>query len=200
MSYLRIRALQTLSDCIEDRVPRLRGNVCAGWSKHANHDTYPQLGVISTNATYYPDQFLEHNAPSPSVGVFNIGRVEANLQLRLGCANRDERYVLEDMILHNVFFQDIDRPGIFKFTVSDCEDALVACELETFTWEDDLGLEDKWFSSILLTLQMPVLVRKVGVYCINEIRLQLTEDLDSAVSVIDPSDIEETVIDENFGG
>lgn len=196
MQLIRIRALEVLQRCIEIAVPALAGRVCAGSNKHPDQLQFPSAALVSTRANYFPDQAVEHSIPSPNVGVFNIGRAEAIVQIRIGASNDDERYILEDALLTNVFLQDLQRPGIVKLTIPDCEDALVVFELDDCAWEDEFAFENKWYSVLTAALQMPVLVRKGGLYSIDEICLQLTEDLDTPVASISAGDIETTLIDE----
>jgi hypothetical protein len=120
--------------------------------------------------------------------------MEALIQLKIGCNSADERYNLEDAVLTNVFLADLDRPGICRFNIPDCEGALAAWELEEEAWQDEFGLDNGWYSTITTTLQIPVLVRKVGVYSINEIRSQFTEDLETPSVSLDSGAIEEIII------
>lgn len=194
MSLIRIRAMEMLKERIECSVPKLKDRVCAGYDTHPKVIDFPHLSIQSTRARYFPDQASEYRSPSPSVGVWNIGRMEAVVQLKIGCSNPDERYNLEDAVLSNVFLADLDRPGVYRFSIPDCEGALAAWELEEDTWQDEFGLDNGWYSTITTTLQIPVLVRKVGVYSINEIRLQFTTDLETPSITLDPNVIEETII------
>lgn len=194
MALIRIRALEILQTAIECAVPELTGRVCAGWAKHPHQQQHPSLAITSARARYFPDQVVEHSIPSPSSAVYNFGRMEATVQLRLGAANIDQRYILEDKIICGIFFQDSARPGIFKANIPDCEGALVVWELETGEWEDEYALENRWQSVLEATLQFPVLARHNGVYSMQEVCLQFTEELDTQVSLIPATDIETTTI------
>lgn len=197
MSLIRIRALEMLAEAVECAAPQLRGRVCAGWAKHPKQSEHPHLSITSTRATYFPDQVTEHSSPSPSSGVFNFGRLETTVQLRLGSANCAERYILEDCILCGLFFQDTARPGIHRLTIPDCEGALAVWELESTEWEDEFAFDNRWQAILETTLQLPVLCRQNGVYSMQEVCLQFTEDLDTDVSLIDSGDIETTVVNDS---
>lgn len=193
MSLIRIRALEVFRDKIECAVPALVGKVCAGQNKHPHMVDYPHCSVMLMRGQYLPDQACLHSSPSPSTAVYRVGRIEATAQIRLGSANCDERYILGDAILNEVFMQDCLRPGICTFNVPDCYDALVAWELENWSWDDEFAFNNKWYSVLTCTAQIPVLVRKGGVYSIDEICLQFTEDLQTEVSLL--TGFETTTID-----
>lgn len=196
MQLVRIRALELLKDCIAEQVPAVSGRICAGSNKHPHQLQFPHVALISTRSSYFPDQADHHSSPAPSVGVFNMGRAEAIVQVRIGAANDQERYILEDAILTRVFMQDLQRPGILRITVPDCHDALAVFELDECAWEDEFAFGNSWYSVLTATLQMPVLVRQGGIYSIDEICLQLTEDLETPVSSLATNKIETIVIDE----
>jgi len=174
-------------------VPSLRGNVCAGQAKNPKELEFPSVALISTRAKYFPDQSSLHSCPTPSTAVFNIGKFEATVVLRIGAANNNTRYELEDAVLC-LFFQDQLRPGIIKYTIADCESALVAWELEEVEWEDEKVFDNKWYSVITATLFYPALVKKTSTYAIDQIKLNFTEDFTTAASALGTGDFEQIVI------
>lgn len=193
MSLVKIRALEMLKDDIECAIPKLAGKVCAGHAKHPKQQPYPHCSIIVTRGQYFPDQADLYSSPSPSIGVFRLGRIEATAQIRLGCANPDERYQLGELLLSRVFMHDLERPGIRLVSIPDCDDALVAFELDEWAWEDEMAFDNQWYSMLTCRVQFPVLVRKGTIYSIEEIQQQFTEDLDS--DVVAAVDVETTVID-----
>lgn len=193
MSLIRIRALEVLKEKIECAVPELLGKVCAGQQKHPHTIDYPHCSIMLMRGQFLPDQACIVSSPSPSTAVYRLGRIQAIAQVKLGSANCDERYILGDKIFNNVFMANCERPGICFFNIPDCHDALVAWELDSWGWEDEFAFDNKWYSVLTCTVQIPVLVRKAGVYSIDEICLQFNEDLETEVSLL--TGTETTTID-----
>jgi len=193
MSVIRLRALQRLAAFIESAVPELSGVICGGQATPSHRLVFPSLAITAVRFTFYPDQATEHYAPANSTrAVFNVGRVEGTVQLRLGAATNAERYRLEQAISEAVWWADIDRPGIVLIDIPDCDGARVAFEQDADEWQDERAFDREWYSTMTCALQMPALVAKLGVETIEEIRLQLTEDLTSAAPAVDEVVIDET--------
>ncbi len=196
---IRIRALQVLADLVQSCVPELRGKVCGGASENPHRLEFPSLGIYGVRFTFFPDQQEFIRKLGATRALFNIGRVEGTIQMRLGASSARQRYELEDKILEKVFWADIDRPGIALLTIQDCNDARVAFELDGSSWEDEKAFDRKWFSVLTARLQLPVLVTQSPVYDIAEIRLTVTEDLTTPIVSV-PAAEKETVSIDELGG
>ena len=192
MSLIRIRALQKLADQIALCVPALKGKICGGAAEAPKRLGFPSLGIYAVRFRYFPDQALLFKETGLSTAVFNVGRVEATVQLRLGAQTAQRRYELEQQIMENVFWADLSRPGVVLFSVEDCHDAVVAFEADAEEWDDERAFDKKWYSTMTVMAQLPALVRKGGIPTMEEIRLTLTEDLSTPIESI-PAGEQETV-------
>jgi hypothetical protein len=196
---IRIRALQVLADLIQSCVPELKGHVCGGASENPHRLEFPSLGIYGIRFTFNPDQQEFVRKLGATRALFNIGRVEGTVQMRLGASSVRQRYELEEKILENVFWRDIDRPGIVLVAIPECNDTQVAFELDGSTWEDEKAFDRKWYSIITTRLQLPVLVTSSPIYDIAEVRLTMTEDLTTPIATV-PALEQETVSIDELGG
>jgi hypothetical protein len=117
--------------------------------------------------------------------------------MRLGAQTANRRYELEQAMMENVFWANLDRPGVVVFQLADVYDATIAFEADAEEWEDERAFDKKWFSVMTVTLQLPALVLKGDVHDIEEIRLALAEDLTSPSDEIPDSKMETVSIDED---
>jgi len=171
--------------------------VCGGAAEAPKQLGFPSLGIFAVRFRYFPDQHALHKSLNSSSAVLNVGRVEGTVQLRLGAQTAQRRYALEQEIMENVFWADIERPGIVLFTIADCDDAIVAFELDENEWEDEKAFSKKWYSVATVALQLPALVTKGEVYDIDDLRLTLTHDLTTPIVSVPASEKETVSIDEN---
>lgn len=196
MSVIRSEALLRLAEFVGNTIPALKGKVCAGHAESPKRLGFPHLSITAIRFRFFPDQASEHQHIGASAGVFNVGRVEGTVQLRLGAQTANRRYALEQEILEKVFWADLSRPGIVLFDVPSCHDARIAFELDESGWDDEKAFDKKWYSFATLALQMPALVTQGSVHTIEEIRLTLAEDLTSPASDIPDGSKESVSFDE----
>ena len=197
MSVIRIRILEILACYIQDAIPELRCKVIAGPAEAPQKLQFPHLSITAIRYKFFPDQEeLWHEQPTTSCAVLRVGRHEGFVQLRLGATTHRKRAYLEQKLL-DLFLVQQGRPGILVTQIPDCFDATVAWELEGDEWENEKAFDKSWFSILTVTVQVPALVTRPGVYSIEELRVGLTEDLDSPVDLIPTSAIEETIVNED---
>jgi len=197
MAVIRIEALRRLAALIQTSVPALKGRVCGGRAEAPKRLAFPHLSIFAVRFNYFPDQAELAKTLGNSRAVYNVGRVEGTVQFRLGATSANQRYELEQAIMENVFWSDIERPGIVVFQVPDCHDAVVAFELDSDEWSDERAFDKKWYSVMTAALQLPALVTKGSVYDMEEIRLTLTEDLSTPIVTVPPSEKETVSIAED---
>jgi hypothetical protein len=195
MSVLRTHALDRLICAIEEAVPDLEGKICKmGEPQKAR--VWPTLQVLPVRFKYFPMQEHFHADISRSKAIFDVGRHEGTVQLRLGATTSSERYRLEDAII-DLFVSQEGRPGILLTEIDDCHDAVVAWELDDDEWDNEKVFTKEYFSILTVRVQIPTLVYRDSVYTIEEIRLSLTEDLQTEYSSLPDSSIETLGIDED---
>lgn len=197
MSVIRIAALQRLADQIQACVPELRGKVCGGAAEAPHTLSFPNLAIFGVRFRYFPDQAALHCESGPSRATMNVGRVEGTVQLRLGAQTSSRRYELEQKLMENVFWADIERPGVVVFKLPEHHDAVIAFELDTDEWIDEKAFEKKWYSLMTVALQLPALVTKGSIYSLEEVRLALTEDLTTPIVSVPADEIEAVSISES---
>lgn len=189
---IRIEALGRLARAIEACVPELKGQICAGPAEAPHRLSFPSLSINPVRFQYFPDQARVWCSPSASRVVLDVGRVEGTVQLRLGTTTAKQRYALEQAILEKIFWSDPDRPGVAVYTLSNAHDAVVAYELDENTWQNEKAFDKQWYSVMAMSLQLPALVEKGGVYNVEEVRLTLTDDLTAPIASV-PANSKETV-------
>jgi len=199
MAILRLEALNELAQCIAERIPALKGRICAGPAESPHRLQFPSLVIDPVRFRYFPDQAAEPTelsepAPTgipPKTVLLNVGRHEGTVQLRLGAGTKRLRAELEQKIL-NLFLEREGAPGVLVMTVPQCHNALIAWELDTDEWENEKAFDKKWYSVLTVAAQIPALVTRGSVHTIEEIRLTLTEDLQAPISDV-PASAQETV-------
>lgn len=196
MSVLRVHALQALADAIALAVPELAGRIGAGPCEAPKQRLWPHLNIDPVRFTYHPDQAEEHRAIGTSRVVMNVGRHEGLVQLRLGATTHIRRLELEEKVL-SVFLSTAGRPGVLITEVPDYHDAVIAWELGEDEWENELAFDKKWFSIMTVQVQIPALVTRDGVYTIEDLRLTLTDDLETPIADVPATKIETVSIDDD---
>lgn len=189
---IRIRAIEVLVDLLEKQCPELMGRIHAGAVEHPHRQSSPCLVVSPTDAyEFHPDQDgnIVYAPEGGTTAVFKVGRHEAVIQLRLLTKTSRERYRFEDR-LSQLFIGSRHRPGVVVVTIPDCWNAVIAYELEETMWKNEFAFDKEWFSILEVTMQIPALVERGGMYDIEDLRSCFTEDVDS-----DFADIPSTVID-----
>lgn len=196
MAVIRLRALECLGATIARLCPELNGNICVGQAEHPKKQQLPHLSIIPARWDFFPDQDGDiHAEIGETVAVFNVGQHVATVQLRVGARNSRVRAKLEHGI-SQIFVMQEHRPGVLLINLADCHDALVAFELDSTEWENDLAFDKEFYSIIVVETHIPALVERGGVYTIDEIRSCLTEDM-NAYAEIPASAIDCVAIDEN---
>lgn len=180
---------------LEEQVPELIGHICKMGEPHLAR-VWPNLQIIPIRFTYHPMQEFAHKNLGVSRAVFDVGRHQGTVQLRLGATTPAERWELEDKIL-NVFLQEEGRPGVLVTTIEQVHDAVVAWELEEDAWDNEKVFAKEFYSTLTVRVQIPALFVREGVYTIEAIRLSLTEDLRTDYTDLPDSAIETVEIDED---
>jgi hypothetical protein len=196
MSVIKTHAIRALRNHITCRVPELVGKVCAGPAESPKLRTFPHLSITPVRFSYWPNQMEVHKHLGAAAALMDVGRFEGLIQLRLGAQTTDRRAYLAEKIT-NLFLETEGRPGILLTTIEDCHDMTVAWELGDDEWQDEQAFAKKWFSILTVTAQIPALVKKDGVFTIEDLRLSLTEDLTEDFDEIPASEIETVTIDED---
>jgi len=197
MAVIKIRALERLRDLIACSVKELKGKICVGPASRDKRLRFPSLGIMPERFGYHPQQPSIRNFATgmdrkiaPETGVYDVGRWEGTIVLRIGSKLATQRYELEAKI-DQIFLGDITgaspdrfaahRPGILLIDVPECYDARCAFELETDTWENEKVFANEWYSDLRITAQIPALVPIRPQYDIDSLKLSLTEDLETTV-------------------
>ena len=217
---IRIKAIEQLAKLIECNEQKLKGNTCAGPSGRDHRLQFPSLAITAGRFKYFPNQAdcydYVRNAEidgGPLKEVYQVGRWEGTVTLRLGSKTPSQRYTLEcaleELFLSGATYLDKAyplsnpdeclRPGIVLVDVPDCYNARVAFELTGDSWEDEFAFTNEWYSTLRLNAVMPALVAKKKGNRIEDLNLKLTEDVSSVVETPAdvPSDAETVTIDEN---
>ncbi len=181
MSVLRLKALDKLQECIEEAIPELVGRICAGPSEANHRLTFPSLSITPISFKYQPNQAKPHHNATHSTVIMEVGKHEADVQLRVGASTHRERVILEDKILQLFLEQEL-APGILVTPIADCWDAHVVWELEDEEWEDEKAFDSKWYTTISITGQIPALVTRKDAYTIEQLQLGLIEDFTTTLN------------------
>lgn len=198
---IKLRALERLKCIIESEIPSLKCKVFAGPATKNQKKVFPFVSISPTRFSFFPDQSscqdpvtkLEMSA-GPKIAVFNVGRWEGILDIRIGTKNPFQRYELEHH-LEQLFLGDASgvdssrpddgacmRPGVLLADIPECHFARVAFELESDTWDNEMAFSNEWMSVLRVRVQIPALVCKGPIHTIENLQLCLTADLDTAVT------------------
>ncbi len=197
MAVIRTHTMSALISVIEAAVPALRGKICKMGEPNQPRE-WPTLQILPIRFKYYPMQSHEHKELGAHRLVEDVGRHEGTIQLRLGATNPQARWDLEDEIL-DIFTSQEGRPGVLLTTIEEVHDAVVAWELDTDEWENEMVFTKKFFSIMTVTVQIPALVVRGSVYTIEHLRFALTEDLETEYTDLPAGSIETVTIDEDGG-
>lgn len=179
MAVLRIAAFEKLAACIRAYIPELSTAVCPGPAAPSHRLHFPSLAISPLRFRYQPEQAKEWKHLNFATTVFEVGKHEAQIELRLGAKNHYQRAAIEEKLIH-FFLRTPGSPGVVVHRIHDCFDALVAWELEDEEWEPEKIFDEKWYSILTITGQIPALVCRDDAYTINELQLGLTQDLSTA--------------------
>lgn len=212
---LKYSALTLLADLIQARVPELFDRICIAPSGRDHALAFPHLYIQATKwrfQTQDPDDVNPLTGllrePEDGVTVFRVGDWTADVELRLGCTNAQERYVIGDKI-ERMFFDGTSgctvitdvghqlRPGIILADVPGA-DARVAYLLDTETWMDEKVFTQELYTSLMLEVEMPILVSRYGLGTISNLQLALTESLETiALAGPLPAGTETVIVNSN---
>jgi hypothetical protein len=175
VAVVRIEALRKLGKAIECAIPELTGKICYGQAA-ANHTLeFPSLVIDPRRWKYHPDQAAEVFEPSPNTVVMNVGRHEADIEIRVGHKTLFQRYELEQKLL-DLFLGTPGHPGILLTQITACEALgqwLAAWELEADEWRDERAFDQQFYSLIAITGIIPALVTRREVHTIEQLQLGL---------------------------
>lgn len=195
MAVIRTHAMNRLISALEAAVPDLRGKVCKMGEPNQPR-VWPTLQILPIRFKYYPMQEHEHKELGTTRLVVDVGRHEGTVQLRLGATTPQKRWDLEDEIL-DVFLSPEGRPGVLITSIEKVHDAVVVWELDADEWENEKVFTKKFFSIMTVTVQIPALVTRDGVYTIEHLRMTLTEDLETDFDDLPAGWYETVTIDED---
>lgn len=173
MAVLRLEALRQLELAIEAAVPALRNRVTR-WAPRQT-PSFPGLELIPSKFTYHPDQARAVHRSSPGEVVYNVGRHEGIVQLRLAGQDPEMRAEVEQLLL-DLFTGSKGHPGALitpVTTVPGLGAATCVWELEEEDWDDANGWTAGFWSTLTITAQIPALVTRGGTFTIRTLKLAL---------------------------
>jgi len=190
MAVVRVEALRKLGKAITCAIPELEGRICFGQAAPNHTLDFPSIAIDPRRWKYFPDQASEQFEPSPSAVVMNVGRHEADIEIRIGHKTLFQRYELEQKVL-DLFLGTPGHPGILLTQITACE-ALghwtAAWELEADEWQDERAFDQQFYSLIAVTGIIPALVTRREVHTIEQLQLGL--DLSGQDSTLPISAVE----------
>jgi len=172
---VRLEALRQLEALILCRIPELKGRICVGQATSPHELEFPSLTLLPRKFVYHPDQADESFSPGPGCVVFNVGRHEGELHLRLGATSLYQRARLEQLLI-DLFLETPLHPGVLFSQVTACENLgpfTAAWEFEDDEWRDEGAFDAQFYSQITLAAIIPALVTRRGVYDITKLQLGL---------------------------
>lgn len=180
VAVIRYKALTALREAIESAVPALYGKTEITWAPPEKNACMPAMALIAARWAYRPNQ--EIAVIEPEVGttaVYDVGRHEATVQLRLLAATPGERMELEQQVI-DLFLSQEGRPGILLTTIVDTPEIgqwFASWELEADEWRSEKAFSNKHWSVVEVLGTLPALVSRAGVYTIQDLRLGVTHDM-----------------------
>lgn len=189
MSVVRLEAFRALERLIACEIPELEGRICTGQAPSGEVQEYPHLVIDPGTLSYEPQQSLESATLPGGRVVFNVGAHSGPVQLRLMATSVGERAELEQRVL-DVFLGQVDdagfgRPGVIALPVTWCADLghwTASFELDDDTWNDAKAFERKLESIITTRCVLPALATRCGAYSIRDLRLGITQDMDTTIT------------------
>lgn len=175
MAIVRLEALRGLEQAIVCAIPELEGKICLGQAEAGHTLGFPSLVMDPRRWTYFPDQAEEVFEPSPDAVVMNVGRHEADIEIRIGAATHHKRMELEQKII-DLFLSTPCHPGVLFATITRCEALgpwLAAWELDADEWRDERAYDQEFYSHVTVKGIIPALVTHRGVYTIEQLQLGL---------------------------
>lgn len=202
MTAIKLCALERLGVAIEREVPALRGRVCTGPANRNHNREFPHLAIIPESFKFLP---LDGDAvdprtglvrePTPGTVIEQVGEWIGTIRLELGAANSAQRAQLEDLI-ERAFLSGsgstVDplypdrakhmRAGVILIDAPDCYGARMAFLIDEDSWSQEMVFSDEWYSIIRIDAELPALVPRYGVTPMTDVRIYLTESMETQVA------------------
>lgn len=184
MAVLRYEAFKALETAIETFAPELVGKIVIAWAPPEKAACYPALAIIPTKWKYFPDQESEHFMDeTETTVVYNVGRHEAIVQLRLQATTPYERMAIQQKLI-DMFLSQEGRPGVLVTSISEAttpeiRDWFCSWELEADEWRSEKAFSNQLWSVCEINATLPALVTRAGVYTIDSLRLGITADFET---------------------
>ena len=179
MSIVRLEAYRRLALQIEAAIPDLRDQTRVMQVPPDQSWAAPCLAIIPPEKhAFYRQQESEHDKPTPSSLVVEVGWWTGTAQLRLAHATPAQRNEFEEKITQ-LFWQRENAGGVLLSPVTACRDYgrfTASWELEDSGWDDEFAFSSQHWSVSELSVTIPALVTRQGVYAIDDLRLGLTQD------------------------
>lgn len=177
---MRREALKSLRDAIASAVPELECHISTGQVPGNRKRKFPCLNIYPIKWKFEPEQDeIAHAPQDESRAVFNVGRHESLIQLRLSTTNMVDRAELEEKVL-DYFLRREGSPGTQITTVSSIPEMgsfICSWDLEGDEWRDAKSFDHESDSLMEITATIPALVARGDVYRMDEIILGFTEDM-----------------------
>lgn len=179
MSIVRLEAYRRLQAQIESAISELDGHVRILQVPPDQSWSAPSLALIPPERHgFYRQQESEHSKPTTSTLVVEVGWWTGTAQLRVAHATQAQRNDLEER-LTQLFWQRENAGGVLLSPVTACSDYgnfTASWELNDSGWDEEFAFSSQHWSVTELSVTIPALVTRQGVYSIDELRLGLTQD------------------------
>lgn len=185
MSVVRIEALRALAALLQTAIPELSGHVCTGTPPSSEFEHVPNLAIMPSKWTYDPEQEDERATLPGNRVVYRVGEHNCACVLSLVTGTVGERWTLEAKIL-DLFLRAKHpltghrQPGVIVLSINSLPELarwVASFELESDEWNDQLALDRRYESRIVINAHIPALVVDSPVYTIEQLILGVTEDM-----------------------
>lgn len=161
-------AYRALVAALEAACPAMKDRI----SFEAERDekmAWPKCGIRAVRHAFRPMQRLVHRQLNGET-VYDVGHLEALVQLRLGAPTQRQRVDLGEQLLGA--FMSSGRPGILVTHLAEAFGATASWELDEEGWGDEAAFDQKRWSTLLVNGFVPVLVRE-KTYALSDLRIAL---------------------------
>lgn len=191
MSVVKLLALESLRAAVEAFVPALEPMQGKGGGMVSRikivqtppdvKAPLPSLAIVPGRFRFEGTQEREQAEITPEVTAICCGRWLAPVQLRVAAATQAEQYKLEQDI-SDLFMQRENAAGSLITRVAQSERGAftAAWELVDDEWSAEAAFSTLFWDVLTIEATIPVLVRRPGVYTIEQLRVGLTQDFDMA--------------------
>lgn len=178
-SVIKLEALRGLESAIVAGIPALAGNTTIVQEPPDQKVRFPSLAIIPAGSPRFRFCYDQvHSRPTSSSIVAQVGTWEGSLQIRLAHANMHKRYEIQQEI-ENLFLQREGAPGVLLTTITTVDniaDFLVSWDMDDGGWEEEFAFSSQEWAVTTLDYVIPALVRREGVFSIEDLRLGVTTD------------------------